>query len=74
MNTWKFIESLTDKDLILVTDSQDVNSIKDYLGYKNSRSISFDSYFVKIIDGDYSEIWGFMGMIPYNDKVAFKVK
>ena len=62
----KRIENLSD-DLILVTDSQDVEAIKDYLG---SLPFDYDIFFVSVEDGDYSEVWGVEGNIPYLCRIA----
>ena len=62
----KRIENLSD-DLFLVMDSQDVEAIKGHLG---SLPFDYDGFFVQIADGDYTEVWGFEGNIPYSWKTA----
>ena len=52
-------------DLQLVTDSQDVNAIKERIG---KEAEDFDGFFVKVSDGDYKEVYGFEGNIPYTNK------
>jgi hypothetical protein len=58
------------KDLSLVTDSQDVEAIKDYIGGKAE---DFDSFYVKVKDGDYAEVYGFMGSVPYLHKKLHRI-
>lgn len=54
------------QDLILLTDSQDVEELREqFTGY--------DSFFVLAEEGDYSEIWGFVGSIPWNSKLVSKL-
>jgi len=60
------------KDLHLVTDSQDVNAIKNYFG--NKPSVDYDSFLVKIENGEYKEVYGFDGTIPRLDKPVFKIE
>lgn len=48
-------------DLTLVTDSQDVQAINDFLGWNDWE---FQGYFVATQDGDYKAIYGFKGIIP----------
>lgn len=44
-----------------ISDSQEVEPIKDYVGGKAEE---FDSFFVLIENGDYKEIWGMYGIVP----------
>lgn len=55
------------KDLQFVSDSQDVDFIKQHCG---SIANEFDAFFVSIKDGDYTEIWGIHGIVPFNQKFA----
>ncbi|TRZ49184.1 MAG: hypothetical protein D4S01_09065 [Dehalococcoidia bacterium] len=65
------IADLNDRaDLILVSDSQDVQAIKEYLGNQVNQ---FDSFFVKVQDGEYKQIFAFLGNIPYLYKSVFEV-
>ena len=64
------IGELDDDDLTLVQQDQDVESIKHYLG---KIAQEFDGFFVKVEDGDYSEIWGFNGTVPYLDKTVYRL-
>lgn len=56
-----------DKNLQFVSDSQDVQLIKDNFG---SIVQEFDAFFVSVKDGDYQEIWGIHGIVPFNQKFA----
>jgi len=58
------------KDLIFLCDSQDVKFVKDYIGIEAE---DFDSFFVKIEDGDYTEIFGIFGIVPYLEKEIFQI-
>ena len=48
------IRDLTNTDLIFLSDSQDVQALKEHLG--GTLVQKYDSFFVKIIEGDYSEV------------------
>jgi len=54
-------------DLQLITDSQDVESIKHHVGPEAEEC---DGFLVRVEDGDYAEIWGFYGNIPWKWKSA----
>jgi len=59
-------------DFMLLTDSQDVEAIKDYFG--NDELINeYDGFFVKIRDGDYSRIYAFYGNVPFNWKELYEI-
>lgn len=57
-------------DLELVTRDSDVQAIKDYLG---GMADDYDGFFVKIEDGEYTEIYGFEGTVPDLDKEVTKL-
>lgn len=63
------------EDLQLITDSQDVEAIKEYLGSDVERIDlnEIDGFFVSICDGDYLEILGFCGNVPYSDKELYQL-
>lgn len=65
-------EKLDGRGLTLVTDSQDTNHIREY--FNSAEGSEFDSYFVRVEDGDYVEIWGFFGIIPDNNKTVYRIK
>lgn len=54
-------------DLIFVSDSQDVEAIKEHFG-NHSDIKDFDSFFVEVGDGEYTEVYGMEGIIPHYDK------
>ena len=67
MNEIKIIRQLDDSDLVLLTDSQDTEGLRrDYPDY--------DSFFVKVEYGELTEIWGFVGIVPYLSKLITKLK
>lgn len=59
-----------------VSDSQDVQAIKDDLGGERlvSTAGDFSSFFVDIEDGEYKEVWGMNGIVPYLDKAVYRIK
>ena len=57
-------------DLQFVSDSQDVQPIKEYIG---ESAEGYDAFFVHIADGDYAEVWGICGIIPYNTKLTTRL-
>lgn len=57
-------------DLQLVTDSQDVRALEENLGIKHE----FDGYFVKIENGEYTEVYGYPGSVPDLYKAIYRVK
>jgi len=59
-------------DLTLVTDSQDVQAVREYFG--NNDVDEFDGYFVNIEEGDYSEVYGFYGSTPELYKEVYKIE
>ena len=59
-------------DLQLVTDSQDMEAIGDYLGNPEWFE-DFGGCFVKVDEGEYDEIYCFEGIVPGLDKSLYKV-
>lgn len=53
-----------------VSDSQEVEAIKSHVGEAGNE---FDSFFVKVEEGDYAEVWGVHGIIPYTNKNAYRI-
>jgi len=53
----------SDPDLMLLSDSQDIQAVADYLG--NPDWFDYGCLFVKVDDGDYSEIYGCESSVPY---------
>ena len=71
--TVKDIESRT--DLMFISDGQDVDAIKEYLGNVDIPDSTFGSFFVKV-DGEnalYSEVYGMRGVIPFPDFEVWKI-
>ena len=64
------------KDLILLTDSLDVDYVLDYLGYPASDDddpMDFSGLFVIVGDGDYEEVYAFEGCVPYLNKDLWQI-
>lgn len=55
------------RDLKFCNDSQDVDAIKDHIG---SAADEFDAFFVRAEDGEYTEVWGIVGIVPSLWKIA----
>lgn len=49
----------------------DVESIREYLGGIGN---DYDAFFVSVVNGDYSQIWGIEGIVPYLEKTAYRLK
>lgn len=60
-------------DLQFISDSQDVNAIKDFVSWRYGDLTDYDSFFVKVEDGDYVEIYGMKGIIPYLEKEVTEI-
>jgi len=58
------------QDLIFVSDNQDIKFIKDFISETKK---DYDSFFVKIENGDYTEIYGIYGIIPYLSKKVYQI-
>jgi hypothetical protein len=59
------------KHFELVTDSQDIDAIADNLG------VDLDDYgclFVEILEGEYGQVYGCSGIIPYLTDTAYLIK
>lgn len=56
--------------LQFVVDSQDVAPIKTDLG---AVADGYDAFFVGIENGDYTEVWGICGIIPYSSKLTTRL-
>lgn len=57
----------TRQDLQLLTDSQDTEELREQFP-------EYNSFFVKIVDGDYQEVWGFVGTVPYLSKLVSRLR
>ena len=63
-------------DLILITDSQEVETVLNDLNYPatdEKAPMDFGGLFVAIQDGDYSEIFAFEWTVPYLSKDLWKI-
>jgi len=63
-------------DLILVTDSQEVQSVLELINYPSKddeNAMDFSGLFVSIQDGDYAEIYAYLGSIPYLFENIWKI-
>lgn len=59
------VNDLSSHDYNFVCDSQDVQAIRDDLGITSN---DYDSFFVLVGDGEYIEVWGMYGTVPYLNK------
>ena len=63
-------------DFDFVTDSQDVEAVKDFVGEDPQISLDkYDAFFVLLNDAgdDYDEVWGMEGTVPDNGKTVERV-
>jgi hypothetical protein len=60
------------EDLQFISDSQDVSAVKEHIGGKLVRD--YDSFFVKVADGEYTEVWGMSGIVPLLSKLVRRIK
>jgi hypothetical protein len=58
------------QDLHFVDLSQEIDWIKDFIG-ENAKN--YDTFFVKIEDGDFTEVYGIDGTIPYLDTFLYRI-
>lgn len=65
-----FPTAYSENEIQLVSDSQDVEFIHEMF----PKSKVFGGFFVKVGDGDYDNIYGFEGSIPYLYKSVTKIK
>lgn len=56
--------------LYFVSDSQDVQAIREHLGEDAG---NYDAFFVDVRDGEYVELWGMCGIVPYNSKLVSRL-
>lgn len=57
-------------DLCFINDSSEVKEIKKLVG---RRANNFDCFFVRVKDGEFSEIYGMCGTVPYMSKEVEKL-
>lgn len=58
------------RGLFLVTDSQDADAVRQHIG---PAAADYDSFFVAMGEGEYSVVWGFEGIVPWNHKKAWRL-
>ena len=68
----KEIQNIESDSLMFISDSQDVDSLIEYLGSTPDLS-DYDSFFVEIGEGDYIQIWGMLGIVPTFEKTLVKI-
>ena len=60
------------QDLQFISDSQDTAAIRFDFG-PDWQGFNYDSYFVRVEDGEYKEIWGMSGIIPWAGKLVTRL-
>ena len=62
-------------ELMLLTDSQDVEAIYDYFDKPGKRAgvNEFGGFFVVARDGDYDAVWGFYNCTPYTNISLWRI-
>ncbi|GGG87039.1 hypothetical protein [Edaphobacter dinghuensis] len=58
-------------DLVFLCDSAEVQDLREKLAL--SPDEDFDSFFVAIKDGDYTEVWGMPGIVPNKDRKVYPI-
>jgi len=71
-HTCKVKNTQGDSDLTLISDTQEIDHIGDYLGI-NRLSEDYGCLFVEIADGDYGHILGCESNIPYLEKILYDI-
>ena len=59
-------------DLQFVSDTDECASIRFDFG-PSWDGFDYDSYFVHVEDGEYKEIWGMAGIVPYKSKLVTRL-
>lgn len=57
-------------ELMLLTDSQDVAAVRDDLGQD---AAGYDAFFVRVEGGEFVEVWGMVGIVPYLSKLVSRL-
>lgn len=58
------------RDLEFLSDSQDRETIRQALHGKGN---DYDAFFVRVVDGEYQEVWGIAGIVPYLSKLTTRL-
>jgi len=61
------------KDLCYVSDDYEVDSIKTIIG-RTDEIDEFAAFFVKVVGGDYTEIYGIYSIIPHLEKDIYRIE
>ncbi len=62
------------KGFQLITDSQDVNEVLLYIGKtRTCKKHGIEGLYVKQHEGDYTDVYGFKGTVPYLYKSLVKL-
>jgi hypothetical protein len=56
--------------LMFVSNSQDVDAVKESIG---PSAKDYDAFFVAVGDGDYDEVWGMCGIVPFKSKLVTRL-
>jgi len=63
----------TRDDLEFISDDYSINSIKNTIG-RFEELKDFNSFFVKINNGEYEEVYGIYGTVPYITKDIYRIE
>ena len=63
----KYVEALPD---YLMFCDIDTESIKEHIG---ESAKEYDTFFVPVGEGEYTEVWGIHGIVPRLDKIATRI-
>ena len=77
MNSNVLCVNALQEDYAFISDSQEVKGIlESEFGKKSGKRLQedFSSLFVLINEGEYQEIRGMAGIIPYNYRLTYKLK
>lgn len=66
------VAALQKRNLSFVLDLQDVNAVRGHFG-RDWEGNAYDSYFVACDEGEYSEVWGMCGTVPYLSKLVSRL-
>jgi len=61
------------EDLIFTNVDYDVEEIKEYFGNRPAVR-NCDSFFVKVENGEYTEVYCMQGIVPHLDKTVCKIE
>lgn len=58
------------RHLLLVNVDREAAAVKEHIG---PTAAEYDSFFVHQEEGEYLEVWGFEGIVPWNWKRAWRI-